>query len=70
MLSKAVQFLRKAAADPNFSKFLGQETTPGPSVQTEAQWEDFVRQTVGSECATNSSSRHSVLELWANHIQN
>ncbi|KAL8277202.1 hypothetical protein RQP46_010375 [Phenoliferia psychrophenolica] len=43
------QFLRKVAADPALAQYIDVETEPGPSVQTDAQWENWVEGDVRTE---------------------
>lgn len=49
ILSKAAQFIRKVAATPAFSPFLGAEYEPGLSVQTDSQFSAWVVGAVRTE---------------------
>ncbi|GAA5901199.1 hypothetical protein JCM5296_006295 [Sporobolomyces johnsonii] len=69
-LAKAGRFLRELAQTPAFSKFLqsDSETEPGPSVQTEAEWEEWVSSVVRTEyhpigtCAMSPRSAKGVVD--------
>lgn len=41
--------MRKVAQNSSFSKYLAGEAEPGQSVQSEAQWEEYVRDSVRTE---------------------
>lgn len=41
--------MRRAAQQPALAQFIQAETEPGPAVQTEAQWEEWVRESVRTE---------------------
>ncbi|BGP52030.1 hypothetical protein JCM10450v2_008001 [Rhodotorula kratochvilovae] len=43
LLAKAGQYLRRAAAQPALKQLIASEAEPGPAVQSQAQWEDWVR---------------------------
>ncbi|BGP18680.1 hypothetical protein JCM10213v2_006746 [Rhodosporidiobolus nylandii] len=47
-LSKAAQFLRELAHTPALSKWIKQEAEPGTSVNTEAEWEQWVAGAIGT----------------------
>ncbi|GAA6053901.1 hypothetical protein JCM3770_005324 [Rhodotorula araucariae] len=49
LLVKAGQYLRHVAAQPALAQFIASEAEPGPAVQSEADWEEWVRSTVKSE---------------------
>ncbi|GAA5993399.1 hypothetical protein JCM11641_001167 [Rhodosporidiobolus odoratus] len=49
IFKRAAQFLRKVAAQPALTKYIQQETEPGPSVQSDAQLEEWIRGVVRTE---------------------
>ncbi|GAA5974692.1 hypothetical protein JCM11641_007225 [Rhodosporidiobolus odoratus] len=48
-LSKAAQFLRELAHTPVLAKWIDREVEPGTSVKSQAQWSDWVAQSVRTE---------------------
>ncbi|KAL8279232.1 hypothetical protein RQP46_008269 [Phenoliferia psychrophenolica] len=48
-LSKAAQLLRKLATSAAMQPFIDVETEPGPSVQTDAEWSAWVKQSVRTD---------------------
>ncbi|GAA5924091.1 hypothetical protein JCM1841_004570 [Sporobolomyces salmonicolor] len=67
-LVKAAQFLRELAHTPALSKYIDVETEPGPSVQTEAEWEEWVESVIRTEyhpigtCSMNPRSAQGVVD--------
>ncbi|GAA5938083.1 hypothetical protein JCM1841_003805 [Sporobolomyces salmonicolor] len=67
-LSKSAQFLRELAQTPALSKYIDSEAEPGPSVQTEADFENWVESVVRTEyhpvgtCAMNPRSDNGVVD--------
>ncbi|GAA6059676.1 hypothetical protein JCM10212_000063 [Sporobolomyces blumeae] len=49
LLAKSAQFLRKIAAQPQLAKYIKRETEPGPSVKTDAEFEEWIRSVVRTE---------------------
>ncbi|GAA5938155.1 GMC family oxidoreductase [Sporobolomyces koalae] len=49
LLAKSAQFLRKVAAQPALSKYIAAEAEPGLDVQTDAQFEEWIRSVVRTE---------------------
>ncbi|GAA6013692.1 hypothetical protein JCM10207_004822 [Rhodosporidiobolus poonsookiae] len=48
-LAHAARFLRELARTPSLSKYIQREAEPGPSVNSDAEWEEWVEQTVRTE---------------------
>ncbi|GAA5907563.1 hypothetical protein JCM5296_007191, partial [Sporobolomyces johnsonii] len=67
-LVKSAQYLRKLSQTAALSKYIDMETEPGPSVQTEAEWEEWVEGVVRTEfhpigtCAMNPRSAQGVVD--------
>ncbi|GAA5912640.1 hypothetical protein JCM6882_004698 [Rhodosporidiobolus microsporus] len=49
LLKRAGQYLRRLAQQPALATYVVQEAEPGPAVQTEEQWEEYVRETMETE---------------------
>ncbi|ORY73613.1 GMC oxidoreductase-domain-containing protein [Leucosporidium creatinivorum] len=49
ILSKAAQFMRKVAQKTSLSKFISGEAEPGTGVQSECEWEEYVRESIRTE---------------------
>ncbi|GAA5963114.1 hypothetical protein JCM21900_001057 [Sporobolomyces salmonicolor] len=67
-LVKSAQYLRKLAQTSALAKYIDAETEPGPSVQTEAEWEEWVEGVVRTEfhpigtCSMNPRSAQGVVD--------
>jgi choline dehydrogenase-like flavoprotein len=44
-LIRALRIARKAFATPAFARYEGVEVAPGPDIQTDAQWDQYIRET-------------------------
>ena len=49
ILQKGAQFMRRATQQPAFAAFIQSESEPGPAVQTDAQFADWVKGDVRTE---------------------
>ncbi|GAA5844117.1 hypothetical protein JCM11251_001824 [Rhodosporidiobolus azoricus] len=49
LLKRAGQYLRRLVQQPALAQFIQQETEPGPAVQSEAEWEEWVRGVIRTE---------------------
>ncbi|GAA5859459.1 hypothetical protein JCM1840_004625 [Sporobolomyces johnsonii] len=67
-LAKGARFLRELAQTPAFSKYIDSEVEPGPSVQTDEEWEEWVEGAVRSgyhpvgTCAMSPRSAKGVVD--------
>ena len=48
-LSRAAKFLRRLTHETSFAKYVAAEAEPGPKVQTDADWEEWIRAGVRTE---------------------
>lgn len=55
LLARAGQFLRQTAAKGPLAQYIDSEAEPGTGVQSDADWMDWVKSVVRTECVEESS---------------